>query len=255
MPKQETQKTPMRILVINPNTTPSMTAKIGLSAQAVASDTTEITTLSPDKGPASIEGFYDEAYCVPGVLETIRKGEIMGYDGYVIACFDDPGVDAAREIVTKPAIGICQAAMYAASMVSTSFSVVTTLPRSIPIIERLAQHYGMTHFCRRVRAAALPVLSLEDPHSNAIEQIKAEIYQALEQDRAESIILGCAGMSDLAQWLSCETGVPVIDGVGAAVKMVEALIGLGLKTSKVGAYGFPLPKPYQGDFAPNQWES
>lgn len=231
-----------------------MTEKIGLSAKAVASPQTEITALNPDSGPASIEGHYDEAYCVPGLLETIRKGKSMGYDGYVIACFDDPGLDAARELVREPVLGICEAAMYAAAMVSTSFSVVTTLPRSIAIIEHLAHKYGMERFCRRVRAAAIPVLALEDPQSKATEQILAEIQCAIAQDRAESIVLGCAGMSDLAQWLSCETGVPVIDGVGAAVKMVEALIGLGLKTSKVGAYGFPLPKAYRGDFAPYQPE-
>jgi allantoin racemase len=236
-------------MVINPNTTGSMTEKIGVSARAVANPTTEITVLNPDKGPVSIEGHYDGAYAVPGMLELVRQGEAEGYHGYVIACFDDTGLDAAREVALSPVLGICEAAMYTAAMLGTSFSVVTTLPRSIAIIEHLAVRYGMERFCRKVRSSEIPVLALESPDSDAAYQVRDEVKRAIAQDRAECILLGCAGMSDLAKWLSSETGVPVIDGVAAAVKLIEALVGLGVTTSKAGAYGFPLPKPYSGDFA------
>lgn len=236
-------------MVINPNTTGSMTEKIGVSARAVANPTTEVTVLNPDKGPASIEGHYDGAYAVPGMLELVRQGEAEGYNGYVIACFDDTGLDAAREVALCPVLGICEAAMYTAAMLGTSFSVVTTLPRSIPLIEHLAVRYGMERFCRKVRSAEIPVLALEAPDSDAAYQVRDEVKRAIAQDRAECILLGCAGMSDLAKWLSSETGVPVIDGVAAAVKLIEALVGLGVTTSKAGAYAFPLPKPYSGDFA------
>jgi allantoin racemase len=241
-------------MVINPNTTGSLTKKIEVSARAVAHPTTEIIALNPDKGPASIEGHYDGAYAVPGMLELVRKGETEGYNGYVIACFDDTGLDAAREVARSPVIGICEAAMYTAALLGTSFSVVTTLPRSIPIIEHLAVKYGMERFCRQVRSAEIPVLALETPGSDAAYKVKDEVKKAIAQDRAECILLGCAGMSDLAKWLSSETGVPVIDGVAAAVKLVEALVGLGISTSKIGGYGFPLPKTYRGDFACFQLE-
>lgn len=239
----------MRIMVINPNTTGSMTEKIGISARAVANPTTEITALNPDKGPVSIEGHYDGAYAVPGILELVRQGEAQGYNGYVIACFDDTGLDAAREVARGPVVGICEAAMYTAAMLGTSFSVVTTLPRSVAIIEHLAMRYGMERFCRKVRAAEIPVLALEMPESDAACQVRDEVKKAIAEDHAECILLGCGGMTDLAQWLTSETGVPVIDGVAAAVKLVEALVGLGLTTSKAGAYNFPHPKTYTGDFA------
>ncbi len=239
----------MKILVINPNTTGSMTEKIGVAARAVANPTTEIVTLNPNKGPVSIEGHYDGAYAVPGILELVRQGEVEGFDGYVIACFDDTGLDAAREVARSPVLGICEAAMYTAAMLGTSFSVVTTLPRSIGIIEHLAVKYGMERFCRKVRSAEIPVLALEAVGSDAACRVRDEVKNAIAQDRAECILLGCAGMTDLAKWLSSETGVPVIDGVAAAVKLVEALVGLGVTTSKVGSYSFPLPKPYIGDFA------
>jgi Asp/Glu/hydantoin racemase len=93
-----------------------------------------------------------------------------------------------------------------------------------------------------LRAADIPVLALEEPGSNARQKLLDEITRAVREDRCEAVILGCAGMADLTAWLTEETGVPVIDGVAVAVRMVEALVGAGLSTSKVGAYARPLAK-------------
>jgi allantoin racemase len=232
----------MRLHVINPNSTRSMTDKIGACARSVASPGTEIVTTNPTSAPASIEGQYDEAMSLAGLLEEVRKGEQAGADGFVIACFDDVGLGACREIATGPVLGICEAAMHAASMIATGFSVVTTLDRSVPLIEDLAVRYGMERRCRRVRAADIPVLALEEPGSNARQKLLDEVTRAIREDRCEAVILGCAGMADLTAWLTEETGVPVIDGVAVAVRMVEALVGAGLSTSKVGAYARPLAK-------------
>jgi allantoin racemase len=100
----------------------------------------------------------------------------------------------------------------------------------------------MDRRCRRVRAADIPVLALEELGSNARQKVLDEITRAVEEDRCEAVILGCAGMADLTAWLTKESGVPVIDGVAVAVRMVEALVGAGLSTSKVGAYAWPLAK-------------
>ena len=104
--------------------------------------------------------------------------------------------------------------MHMSALLGGGFSVVTTLKRSVPAIEALARRYGMAHHCRRVRAAEAPVLALEAPDSDAVERIRAEIAAAIAEDGAECMILGCAGMADLAQALTAEYGVPVIDGVG-----------------------------------------
>ena len=238
----------MKILVVNPNTTVSMTEKIGEAARSVAAPGTEITAVNPDKGPASIEGYYDEVFSVPGIIEEIEKGETAGFEGFVIACFDDTGLDAARTVTEKPVIGICEAAMHMASLVANNFTVVTTLPRSIPAIEALARRYGMGERCR-VRAAEIAVLDLEEPGSEASRRVREVVARAVEEDGAEAMLLGCAGMADLARDLTEEFGRPVIDGVAAAVKLVEAAVGLGLKTSKTGGYAVPLPKDYAGDFS------
>lgn len=80
-------------------------------------------------------------------------------------------------------------------------------------------------------------------------RVEEEIRRALHEDGAECVVLGCAGMADLAADLSRRLGLPVIDGVAAATRLVEALVGLGLRTSKAGGYAAPLPKPYTGDLA------
>lgn len=232
----------MDILVVNPNSTQSMTDKIVEAAKIAASPGTVIHGATAAGAPASIEGHYDEAMSLPGLLAQVREAEAKGMDGIVVACFDDPGIAACRELASGPVIGICEAAVKAASMLATSFSVVTTLPRAIPVIEHLIHGYGLSHQCRRVRSAAIPVLALEEPGSDARLKVRDEIRRAIKEDNCEAVVLGCAGMADLTQWLSEETGIPVIDGVSIATKLIEALVGAGLKTSKINAYAFPNAK-------------
>jgi allantoin racemase len=239
----------MRILIINPNTTAAMTDKIGTAARAVAAAGTEIIAVNPADGPASIEGYYDEAFSVPGLLAEIAKGEASGVSAHIIACFDDTGLEAARSLAVAPVIGIGEAAFHLASMLGHRFAVVTTLSRSIAAIETNLMKYGLSSRCAKVRACEVTVLALDDPASNASALISAEIERAKHEDRAEAIVLGCAGMADLAARLSNQHGLPVIDGVASAVKLAEAFAVLGLKTSKIGAYASPQAKVYRGAFA------
>lgn len=234
----------MQIKVINPNTTESMTATIAAAARAVAAPGTGILSATSRAGAVSIEGHYDEAMSIIGLVEAINESPEA--DAYIIACFGDPGLMAAREIATGPVLGIAEAAMHAASFIATGFSVVTTLERTRIIAEHLVRNYGMEHHCRRVRATDIPVLELENPHSNARALILAECERAIVEDKSGAIVLGCAGMADLNQFLERKLGVPVIDGVTAAVKFAEALVSLGLKTSKRGDLAYPLAKPYKG---------
>jgi allantoin racemase len=107
----------MRLHIVNPNTTEAMTAKIATAACAVALPGTVIDARQPDMGPVSIEGFYDEAFAVPGMLGCIRDADRDGADAHVIACFDDTGLDAARAIAKAPVIGIGEAAFHTASLI------------------------------------------------------------------------------------------------------------------------------------------
>jgi allantoin racemase len=223
-----------------------MTRKIGQAAASVAAPGTEIVAVSPSMGPESIEGHYDEAISVIGMLDEVRKGEAEGFDGYVIACFGDPGLLAAREIASGPVVGIAEAAMHFATTVATGFSVVTTLERTCVIARHLVETYGMTRFCRNVRGTDVAVLELERSGSDARRIITEECQRALTEDGSGAIVLGCAGMADLCKDISQAIDAPVLDGVGAAIKLVEGLVALGLRTSKRGDLAQPLPKTYIG---------
>ena len=227
----------MRVLVINPNSTASMTEKIGHAARAAANAGTEIIAVNPPHSPVSIEGYYDEALCVPGILTLIQNAPTA--DAVIIACFDDTGLDAARCLTDRPVIGIGEAAYHFASMLANKFSVVTTLARSVPALEHNLHRYGLAARCARVRSSEVAVLELEHPGSDACDRISAEIGRAVAEDRAEAIVLGCAGMADLAGRLSAEHGLPVLDGVSCAVRLAEAMVGLGLRTSRLGGYAPP----------------
>lgn len=228
----------MRILVLNPNTTVSMTEKIAAAARRAAAPGTEIVAATSPRGPVSIEGFYDEAMSLQGLLQVIR--DTPDVDAVVIACFDDTGLDAARCLTDKPVVGIGEAAYHMASLIANKFSVVTTLARSVPALEHNLHRYGLWARCARVRSSEVAVLELEEPGSNASARISAEIGRAVAEDRAEAIVLGCAGMTDLTARLAAEHNIPVLDGVSCAVSLCESMARLGLRTSRLGGYA-PVP--------------
>ncbi|KHN53752.1 aspartate/glutamate racemase family protein [Pectobacterium fontis] len=240
---------PLLIQVINPNTSLAMTETIGRAARAVAAAGTEIIAVSPSQGVPSIEGHFDEAIAAVGVLEQVKQGKAQGVDGHIIACFGDPGLLAAREVASKPVIGIAEAAMHMATLVATRFSIVTTLPRTVIIARHLLQRYGFEHHCGAVHAIDLPVLALEQDSELARQKVREYCIQSLRQDGVGAIVLGCGGMADLAQELTQELAIPVIDGVSAAVKLIESLSALGLTTSKHGDLDYPVAKPLSGMFS------
>ena len=224
----------MKLLVINPNTTTSMTQAIDGVAQRNARPETRVITVQPDNGPTSIQGYLDIARSLDGILNIAEQHNDA--DATVVACFDDTGLDALRCIMDGPVIGIGEASFHAASMIACRFSVVTTLSRSIEGITENLEKYGLAARCSGVRAAEVPVLTLQSDPDAARSRIEIEILSALKNDGAEAIVLGCSGMTRLTDSLSAQFGVPVIDGISSAVVMAEALVSIGLKTSKIGAY-------------------
>lgn len=243
----------MKLLLINPNSTAGMTEGIAAAARAIAAPGTEVIGTQPAFGPASIEGHYDEVFGAVGVAEQVRLAAPLAPDAVVVACFGDPGLDAAREATAAPVLGTAEAAFHVASMLATGFSVVTTMARTCTIAEHLVLKYGFERRCRGIHGTDIPVLALEAADADVLAQIEAAARAALAHDRSGAIVLGCAGMAGLCGTLQQRLGVPVVDGVAAAVKLAEALVGLGLQTGKLGDYAPPLPKRYRGWAAPLGW--
>jgi len=229
-----------KIVVINPNTTASMTDRIRLVSESVISDDFCLMVVNPSSGPASIEGYYDEAMSLAGLLDLVKQHHDAA--GFVIACFDDTGLDAARCLTASPVVGIGEAAYHMASMISNKFGVVTTLSRSIPALEHNLVRYGLAARCSGVRASDIPVLEVEASNGTAFERINAEVEQAIKMDKAEAIVLGCAGMAELGATLHDLHNIPVLDGISCAIKQVEAMIYLNLKNSNIGGYAKPRQK-------------
>lgn len=214
----------MRLLIVNPNTTASMTAAIGASARAVAAPDTEVVAVNPVDGPASIESDLDEERCIPGLLGEVQRESAAAEppDAYVIACFGDPGLERVRAAVAGPVLGIAQAAMHAAALAAGSFSVVTSMSATVPTAWSLAKTYTPSQ-CLGVYASDIPVLRI-DSDPNTIEPIGDLCEKALAQDGSRAIVLGCAAMAPFAGALERRLGVPVVDGVVAATLLAEALV-------------------------------
>jgi allantoin racemase len=224
----------MRILLVNPNSTASMTEQIARVARQVVRPTTEIIATNPTDTPSSIQGYLDVATCLSGLIAEVRRHPDC--DAVVVGCFDDTGVDALRCITKAPVIGIGEAAYHAASMIASKFSVVTTLSRSIAGLEANLLRYGLDRRCASVRASDVPVLELERGDAETIAKVRRQIEAAIVRDGAEAIVLGCAGMTDLMASFAEEFGVPVVDGVTCAATMAEALVACRLGTSKLLTY-------------------
>ncbi|HKP18637.1 MAG TPA: aspartate/glutamate racemase family protein [Gaiellaceae bacterium] len=233
----------MRILVINPNTSVEMTRDIHEEATRYARPGTEIETVCPSWGPRSIEGHADDEFAAVATLEVVRD-RAPEFDGVVIACFGDPGLFAARELSPVPVVGIAEASMLLACTVAHRFSVVTVLPRVKPWIEDTVRLHGLDTRCASVRTTSLTVLDCERDPAAAEREIIREGRLAVEEDGAEAICLGCAGMGPLDKAVEAALGVPVLDGVACAVKLVEGLVDYGLATSRVAAFKEPEEKEF-----------
>jgi allantoin racemase len=221
----------MRLLFINPNTTTSMTRSIGVQARAVAADTTEIVTVNPPRGPAAIETHDDEAVATEAMLEMLPAQDVDTFDGIAIACFGDPGLAALRASVSVPVVGIAESAMLLAAAMGPRFAIVAALESAVPMMEELVAGYGLEGRCAGVRATGLSVLQVAADPEGARTVIQDVCRTVLTVDGADSICLGCAAMIPLAAPLTRALGRPVLDGVQAAVKVLEGVVALGQHSS------------------------
>ena len=237
----------MRLLVVNPNTSAEMTAAIHRAAEVAAGPGVDVETVRATAGPKSIEGAFDEAVSMLGTLDRVLTWA-DDVDAFVFACFSaHAAIDATRELTRKPAVGIAEASMALASLVGHRFSIVTTSPRWKPLLEDAVRKYGYESRCASVRSSGLVVLDLEAlPREQVIETLVGEARRAVQEDNAEVIVLGCAGMADLEARLRATLDVPVVESVAAGVGLACTLVRLGLGTSKVGAYQPVLPREVDG---------
>nr|WP_064571300.1 aspartate/glutamate racemase family protein [Gordonia sp. LAM0048] len=235
----------MRILVANVNTTESMTEAIADSARSVASPGTEIVGITPRFGADSCEGNFESYLAAIAVMDAILAYP-EPYDAVIQAGYGEHGREGLQELLEVPVVDITEAAASTAMYLGHRFSVVTTLDRTVPLIEDRLKLAGLDQRCASVRASGLGVLELESDPERAVKAIVEQSTRAVADDHAEVICLGCGGMAELEEQVREATGVPIVDGVRSAATIAEGLVRMGLSTSKVRTYAPPRKKKITG---------
>jgi allantoin racemase len=235
----------MKIFVINPNTSESMTKHIREELERIKRPDTELMVVCADKGPETIESAYDEALAVPSTLDLVKRANRERYDAIILACFSDPGLEAAKEISEVPVIGIEESTLHMAAMLGAKFSIMTTQRQRIPSKREHVYQRGLDHFLASVRSLDLSVAETDADSARAKRRVLEVAEKAIQEDHAEVIILGCAGMAGYAPEIESKLKVKVLDPTAVALKVAEAMADLGLRHSKIGIFSTPPEKSFK----------
>ena len=229
----------MRILVINPNSSVEMTQSIENVLQQIKRSDTEVTVIRTEGAPTAIQSATDAALATPYVLEQVRKANEGGVDAIVLACFSDPGLEPAREISDVLVLGIQETTLHIAAMLGHKYSVLTPLAGRIASKEQDMRRFKAESSCASVRALGMTVAETESDPKRTKARILAVAREAIEQDGAEVMVLGCAGMVGYAEDVERELGIVVLDPTTITFKVAEALVDAGIRHSKRGLYATP----------------
>jgi len=235
----------MKIMVINPNTSQSMTDHLRQELERIKRPDTELTVVCAERGPETIESAYDEAYAIPPALELVKRANQEDYHAIIIACFSDPGLEAAKEISKIPVIGIEESSLHMAAMLGAKFSVITPRRERIPSKREHVHMRGLDYFLASVRSLDLSVAETDAEPEKTKERVLEVAQKAVDEDGAEVIILGCAGMAGYAKEIERKLRVKVLDPSAVALKVAEAMADLGLTQSKRGLFSAPPEKIYR----------
>ena len=235
----------MRILIINPNTSESMTDKIRMVAEAAKRDDCEVTVICPQRGPITIESSYDEAYAIAPTIDLVKQANEEGYDAIILACFCDVGVEAAKEISSIPVFGLEETTLSVALLLGGKFGIMTEKRPRVAMKELHVRRHGLLERMASIRPLELSVAELDADPERTKARGMALARRMVEEDGAEVIIMGCAAMAGYSDELERELQVPVLDPLKVTLKVAEALVDMGLSHSRVGLYAPPTPKEFK----------
>ncbi len=235
----------MRILIINPNTSDHMTAKIRTVAEAVKRDDCEVTVICPAHGPVTLESSYDEAYAIAPTIDLVRQANEENYDAIILACFCDVGVEAAKEISSIPVFGLEETTLSVALLLGAKFGILTEKRPRVAMKELHVRRHGLLERMASIRPLELSVAELDADPERTKATGMALARRMVEEDGAEVIIMGCAAMAGYSDELERELQIPVLDPLKVTLKVAEALVDMGLSHSRVGLYAPPTPKEFK----------
>lgn len=229
----------MKILVINPNSSIDMTASIRIYLEEVKRPDTDLTVVRIEEAPPAIQSAQDGALAVPFLLDKVRWANREGFDAVVLACFSDPGLEAAREVSDILVLGIQETTLHIASCLGHKYTILTPLSKRIASKEQDIRRFKAEAACASVRALDMTVAETEAEPERTKKRILEVARAASEEDGAEVFVLGCAGMVGYADDVERELGLVVLDPTTVAFKVAEALVEAGIRHSKRGLYAQP----------------
>lgn len=238
----------MRIHVVTPVTTAGLSTAEDFADCAWPGVT--ITQSDILRGPATIESAYDEALAVPDAIRAAATAVAEGAEAIVIDCMTDPGLAAIREVTRVPVLGPAESSMHLAAMLGRTFAVISASQAVLPTMHALAAHYGVADRLCAARSVDIPVHELGDA-GRLREALLAEAVDAVDEDGAHVIVLGCTGMRGWAAEMqrrladAGHDGIPVIDPVAAAIRLAQSMVALRIAPSR-RTYMTPVAKEVLG---------
>lgn len=235
----------MRLLVINPNISESVTALIEAEARLTASPATQLTMQTATFGVAYIETRF-EALIGAYATAQLAAEHHAGHDAVVIAAFGDPGLAALREVMPVPVLGMTESALATACMLGHRFSIVAISQRIQAWYREVVEANGLIGRLASIRALDRPLASIGNVQSDHAEALRELCERAVREDCAEVIVLAGAPLAGLARALHDQLPVPVVDGVSSAVRHAETLVALQPGKAAMGSFAPPPAKPHRG---------
>ena len=235
----------MKLLLINPNISDSVSALIRSEAERSASPDTHIEVLTAPFGVAYIETRF-EAMIGSYAAAQLAAEHHAHYDAVVVAAFGDPGLTALREVLPIPVIGLTDAALASACLLGQRISIIAISQRIQAWYREVVESYGLGSRLASIRALDRPLASIgavQDEHAQALQAL-AE--RAVDEDGADVIVLAGAPLAGLARLLKGRLPVPVVDGVSSAVRQAETLVTLQPGMAQRGSFSPPPEKPNRG---------
>jgi Asp/Glu/hydantoin racemase len=235
----------VRILILNPNTTASVTDRIAAAARAAAAPGTEIVPLTAPRGLPYIANRAEAVLGGAIALELLAEHQHT-VDAAVIAAFGDPALGGARELFDIPIVGMTEAGLLTACMLGRSFAIVTFSAGLVSWYRECIEWHGLERRCAAIRALDADFASVADVQDEHRARLVALASKTAAEDGADVIVFSGAPLSGLAATVRDEIAVPVVDCAAAALKQAEALVALRPRKPQIGAFRRPAAKSSTG---------
>ncbi|MFB0493204.1 allantoin racemase [Methylobacterium sp. OAE515] len=235
----------MRLLLVNPNTSVAMTARMERAAAAALAPDVTLTTLTAARGLPYIASRAEAQLAGAAVLESLAEHQ-AGFDAAVIAAFGDPGLIAARELFDLPIVGMAEAAMLTACLLGQRFGIVTFSGTLLPWYEDAVALSGLSARCACVRSVSAAFRSVTEVQHELEAEIVTLANRAAAEDGADAVILAGAPLTGLAARIGEAVPVPLVDPLAAALGQAQGLVRLGARPPLTGRFARPPAKPATG---------